>query len=354
MYEARWWRREDDGKILCTLCPRFCRMADGQAGFCFIRQNQGGQLISLGYGQPAALYADPIEKKPLNHFLPGTRILSMGTAGCNMGCKFCQNWDISKAKADQVRSVALPPERIPTLAATEDCASVAFTYNEPTIFAEYVIDVARECRRQGIATVMVTNGYITREALDEVYPWIDAANVDLKAFTEDFYRKITLSHLDPVLDGIVRMRELGTWVELTTLLIPGHNDGDEEIEALATWVHEHLGDEVPLHFTAFHPDYKMTDLGPTPPATLFRARAIALGKGLRFVYCGNVRERESHATVCPDCQTTLIERDWHAVTLNRLRGTGTCPGCGRTIPGRFDTRSRDRSDGRRRSLMMVR
>jgi pyruvate formate lyase activating enzyme len=352
MYQARWWRREDDGKILCTLCPRYCRLGEGQAGFCFIRQNVAGRLVSLGYGQPAALYADPIEKKPLNHFLPGTKILSMGTAGCNMGCKFCQNWDISKAKADQVRSVALPPEKLPDVARREGCAAVAFTYNEPTIFAEYVIDAARECRRAGIATVMVTNGYITREALDDVYPWIDGANVDLKAFSEEFYRKITLSHLEPVLEAIVRMREHGTWVELTTLLIPDHNDSDAEIASLCDWVLDHVGDEVPLHFTAYHPDYKLVDKPPTPPSTLFRARAIARRKGLKFVYCGNVRDEESHTTFCPDCGEALIVRDWHAVTLNRLRGRHACS-CGRAIPGRFDTRSRARSDGRRRSLMIV-
>jgi pyruvate formate lyase activating enzyme len=349
-HEARWWQREPDGRLLCTLCPRFCRLADGQAGFCFIRQNDAGRMVSLGYGRPAAIYADPIEKKPLNHFLPGTKILSMGTAGCNMGCKFCQNWDISKARADQVASRELTPSDIVALARREGCAAVAFTYNEPTIFAEYVVDVARECRDARIATVMVTNGYITRPALDEVYEWIDAANVDLKAFTEDFYRKVTLSHLQPVLDGIVRMRELGTWVELTTLLIPGLNDGEAEITELCTWVQDHVGEEVPLHFTAYHPDYKLTDRPRTPPETLFRARRIALERGLKYVYCGNVRDDETHTTFCPACHAPLIRRDWHAVTLNRLAGTDRCA-CGQRIPGRFD--SRGTSDGRRRSLMMI-
>jgi pyruvate formate lyase activating enzyme len=332
-------------------------MAEGQAGFCFIRQHVGGRLITLGYGRPAALYADPIEKKPLFHYLPGTKIFSMGTAGCNLGCKFCQNWDISKAKDDQVRSEELSPASVAELARRSGCDAVAFTYNDPTIYAEYVIDAARECRKAGVATVMVTAGYITREALDEVYPWIDAANVDLKAFTEDFYRKITYSHLQPVLDSIVRMREHGTWVELTTLLIPGLNDGDQEIANECDWILGAVGDQVPLHFTAFHPDFKMLDLSPTPPATLFRAREIAKSKGLKYVYCGNVRDADSHATWCPGCGAAVIERDWHAVTANKLRGSaggrGAPCACGTVIPGRFDGPSRGHSDGRRRSLMMV-
>jgi pyruvate formate lyase activating enzyme len=348
--EARWWRREDDGRIECTLCPRFCRMSEGQAGFCFIRQHVGGRLITLGYGRPAALYADPIEKKPLNHFLPGTMILSMGTAGCNLGCRFCQNWDISKARFDQVGSKELAPDEVPRLAIAQGCDAVAFTYNDPTIYAEYVIDAARECRKLGVATVMVTAGYICREPLDEVYPWIDAANVDLKAFTEEFYRRQTYSHLQPVLDAIVRMREHGTWVELTTLLIPGHNDSDKEIGEECDWILGALGPDVPLRFTAFHPDFKMTDVPATPALTLFRARQIARDKGLRYVYCGNVRDEDSHTTFCPSCGRALIVRDWHAVTRNELVGSGRCS-CGHVIPGRFDGASRRRSDGRRRSLL---
>lgn len=336
-HDARWWRRESDGRLLCTLCPRDCRLADGQAGFCYLRQNLGGRLVTLGYGQVAALAVDPIEKKPLFHFHPGTLILSMGTAGCNMGCKFCQNWDLSRAKDTQERTRTLPPTRVPELALDQGCRSVAFTYNEPTIFAEYVVDAARECRKAGIGTVMVTNGYIGREAADEVYPWVDAANIDLKAFTDEFYWKVTASHLSPVLDAILRIREHGTWIELTTLLIPGLNDGDGELAAACDWILANLGDEVPLHYTAFHPDYRMTDRPRTPAATLHRARRLARDQGLKYVYCGNLRDEESHATACPSCGAVLVRRDGHQVIDNRLGQAGCCP-CGRRIAGRFDGR----------------
>jgi pyruvate formate lyase activating enzyme len=347
LHPAKWWRVEPDGKILCYLCPRYCKINDGLNGFCFIRVNRGGKLYSLGYANPAAVCVDPVEKKPLNHFLPGTTILSMGTAGCNMGCRFCQNWDISKNKFDQVSSTRVEPEDLPALAKQYNCASVAFTYNEPTIFGEYVIDAAKACRAAGIATVMVTNGYITDEARADIYPHIDAANVDLKAFTEEFYHKVTFSHLEPVQHNIVELQKMGVWVEVTTLLIPGLNDSPAEIEKECDWYLGAVGPDMPLHFTAFHPDFKMMDRPRTPASTLRMARDIALRKGLHHVYVGNVFDDEGQTTYCPGCRAPLIRRDWHAVLDNRMVGREDCPECGAKIAGHFDARSRKKSPGRR-------
>lgn len=332
---ARFWQTEPDGRILCTLCPRYCRLADGQAGFCFIRQNDGGVLRSLGYGRPTGFAVDPIEKKPLNHFLPGTKILSFGTAGCNLGCQFCQNWDMSKARIDELHSLDVTPEEVVAVAVREGCPSIAYTYNDPVIIGEFVIDTSRIARERGIRSVMVTAGYITPEARPEVFRDIDAANVDLKGFTEEFYAKATLAHLAPVLDTLVWLkRETDLWLEITTLLIPGHNDSDDEIRRLSRWILENLGADVPLHFTAFHPDYKMTDTPPTPPATLRGARRLAMQEGIRFVYLGNVLDAEGQTTWCPSCGKELIARDWHHVRRRALKD-GCCPGCGVVIPGRF-------------------
>ncbi|HXI02773.1 MAG TPA: AmmeMemoRadiSam system radical SAM enzyme [Candidatus Saccharimonadales bacterium] len=327
---ARWWK-PDGERVLCTLCPRYCRIGEGQSGFCFIRVNQGGELKSLGYGRPAAIQIDPIEKKPLNHFLPGTTVFSMGTAGCNMGCKFCQNWEISKSRDDQVRSVGLSPGEVVGRAIAAGCRSLAFTYNEPTIWGEYVIDISRRARAEGLKSVMVTNGYITREALPEVYEFIDAANVDLKAFTEEFYRKVTLTHLEPVLEALVELRKRNVWIEITTLLIPTLNDAIEEIREISRWILENLGDEVPLHFTAFHPDFRLMNLPPTPPATVEAARREALSMGLKYVYVGNVVSKGGSDTRCPGCGETVIRRSWHAVEEYRL-DEGRCR-CGVRIPG---------------------
>ena len=335
LHEARWWEPEAGGRVHCYLCPRHCHIGEGQNGFCFIRVNQGGKLYSLGYGQPAALQVDPIEKKPLNHFLPGTRVFSMGTAGCNMGCFFCQNWDISKSKSDQVHSTHLPPEDVAHVAMKYGCPSVAFTYNEPTIWGEYVIDIAKAARAAGLNTVMVTNGYITREAFHDVYDHIDAANVDLKAFTEGFYGKITLSHLTPVLETLEWLKnETNVWFEITNLLIPELNDDPKEIRKLAEWVLEHLGPDVPVHFTAFHPDFKLTDKPRTPPATLHMAWRIAREVGLYFVYEGNIHGGAGE-TRCPGCSAVLVRRGWHEVQENRVRD-GACPECGTAIAGRWE------------------
>jgi pyruvate formate lyase activating enzyme len=332
LHEASWWEAEPGGRVHCYLCPRHCHIHAGQSGFCFIRVNRGGKLYSLGYGSPAALQIDPIEKKPLSHFLPGSRVFSMGTAGCNMGCFFCQNWDISKSRQDQVRSQRVAPEDVPLLAIEHSCESIAFTYNEPTIWGEYVIDICKAAKDHGLKTVMVSNGYITREAFHDIYDHIDAANIDLKAFTETFYGKITLTHLQPVLDTLQWLKnETSVWFELTNLLIPTLNDGAAEIGKLSEWVMEHLGPDVPLHFTAFHPDFKLRDKPATPPETLHQARKIALDAGLHYVYEGNIFS-EGANTGCPSCGQLLIRRSWHNVLENHLKN-GACPSCGVVIPG---------------------
>jgi pyruvate formate lyase activating enzyme len=293
-------------------------------------------MVLTTYGRSSGFCIDPIEKKPLNHFFPGSSVLSFGTAGCNLGCRFCQNWDISKAREfDRLQDQATP-EEIARRAVELGCRSVAFTYNDPVIFAEYALDVAEACHAHGVQTVAVTAGYIQPEPRREFYAQMDAANIDLKGFTEDFYTRLTLSHLEPVLDTLEYVQHhTRTWLEITTLLIPGHNDGDREIEALSKWIHQHLGPDVPLHFTAFHPDYKLTDVPHTPKATLRRARAMALSEGLRFVYTGNVHDAEGDATTCPECGTALVERDWYEILDYRLTPEGCCPKCKYRLPGRF-------------------
>jgi pyruvate formate lyase activating enzyme len=334
LHEARWWEAEANNKVHCYLCPRHCHIGEGQAGFCFIRANEAGKLYSLGYAHPAAMQIDPVEKKPLNHFLPGTRIFSMGTAGCNMGCFFCQNWDISKSRADQVRSSHVPPEDVVALAIEHGCPSIAFTYNEPTIWGEYVIDICHAAHERRLNTVMVSNGYITREAFHDIYDHIDAANIDLKAFTENFYGRITLTHLKPVLDTLEWLKnETNVWFELTNLMISTLNDAPDETRKLAEWVLEHLGPDVPLHFTAFHPDFKLRDKPRTPPETLHTARAIAREVGLHYVYEGNIRSDAAN-TSCPQCGTLLIRRSWHDVCENNLHD-GRCSKCALAIPGRW-------------------
>ncbi len=332
---AKWWEPAENGKLLCTLCPRYCTIGEGQAGFCFIRQNIDGSLYSIGYGRPTGFAIDPIEKKPLNHFLPGTEILSFGTAGCNLGCKFCQNWSISKAKLDSVHSLNVSPEEVVALAKKHGTPSIAFTYNDPVIFGEYVIDISRIAREEGIKSVMVTAGYIDKEARKDVYKYIDAANVDLKAFTENFYHKLAFAHLDYVLDTLIWLKkETNVWFEITTLLIPDENDSGEEIKLMCEWILKNLGDEVPLHFTAFHPDFKMTDKSHTPAETLRNARKTALMLGIKYCYVGNIHDTEGSTTYCPKCKGTLIARDWHNVTRNKIKNA-CCPMCGTVIAGHF-------------------
>ena len=339
-YPARWWHRLEDGRIQCDLCPRDCRLQEGQRGFCFVRQRAGDKMVLTTYGRSSGFCVDPIEKKPLNHFLPGSSVLSFGTAGCNLGCRFCQNWDISKSREIDRLADQATPQAIAAEARALGCKSVAFTYNDPVIFAEYAMDVAAACREQQIRSVAVTAGYIRDEPRRAFYEKMDAANVDLKAFTEDFYQKITFSHLQPILETLEYLhRQTKVWLEITTLLIPGHNDSDEEICALSRWVMKRLGPEVPLHFTAFHPDFKMLHLPPTPAATLTRARKRALEHGLHFVYTGNVHDPEGGTTTCPRCGAQLIVRDWYEIKAYKLTADGGCPSCGERIPGHFSRRS---------------
>jgi pyruvate formate lyase activating enzyme len=349
MKEALWWHTAEDGRILCTLCPRFCRIGEEQAGFCYIRKNIGGKLYSLGYGTSTGFAIDPIEKKPLNHFFPGTEILSFGTAGCNLGCRFCQNWSISKAKLDEAQSAIASPEEVVALAVRNRVPSIAFTYNDPVIWGEFVIDISRLARERGLKSVMVTAGYITREARPEVYRFIDAANVDFKAFSERFYHKITFSHLDPVLDTLKWLKhETDIWFEITNLMIPGENDDPDETKRLCDWVVENLGDSVPLHFTAFHPDFKMTEKTRTPAGTLQRARQIALATGIKYCYVGNVFDDAGQTTRCPACKRVLIRRSWHDILENNLDGDQCA--CGERIAGVFAPRSqlKPRRGARRR------
>lgn len=335
-YPARYWHFIEDGRIQCDVCPRDCRLHEGQRGACFVRMREGDRMVLTTYGRSSGFCMDPIEKKPLNHFYPGSSVLSFGTAGCNLACKFCQNWDISKSKdMDRLMDQA-SPEAIATAARQSGCRSVAFTYNDPVIFTEYAMDVADACHALGIQTVAVTAGYVREQARREFFAKMDAANVDLKAFSEDFYFKVTGSHLQPVLDTLVYLRhETSVWLEITTLLIPGQNDSDEEVTAMSRWLMKELGPDVPLHFSAFHPDYKMRDIAPTPPATLARARDIARWEGLRHVYTGNVHHREGDTTYCAACNAALIVRDWYEIKAYRLSAEGCCPDCGAAVPGRF-------------------
>ncbi|MDQ7012122.1 MAG: AmmeMemoRadiSam system radical SAM enzyme [Mariprofundaceae bacterium] len=336
-FPGRYWHRLDDGRIQCDVCPRDCKLHDGQRGLCFVRKCEDGQIVLTTYGRSSGFCVDPIEKKPLNHFLPGSSVLSFGTAGCNLACKFCQNWDISKSREFDRLCDEASPETIAEAAREAGCASVSFTYNDPVIFLEYAVDTARACHALGIRTVAVTAGYIHTEARKEFFAHMDAANIDLKAFTEDFYHKLCVGHLEPVLETLKYLKhETDVWFEITTLLIPGHNDSDDELRDLSRWIVTELGPDVPLHFSAFHPDYKMMDVPPTPAATLSRARRIAMDAGLHYVYTGNVHDTTGGTTYCPNCATPLIVRDWYEIPDYQLSDDGHCPQCGKKIAGVFD------------------
>jgi pyruvate formate lyase activating enzyme len=333
---GEWWHRLADGRIQCDLCPRECKLHEGQRGFCFVRQAQDGGVVLTSYGRASGFCIDPIEKKPLNHFYPGTSVLSFGTAGCNLGCRFCQNWDISKARAIDRLGEWATPEAVAEAATRMGCQSIAFTYNDPVIFAEYAIDCAQAAHEQGLKTVAVTAGYINPEPRSEFYAHMDAANVDLKAFTGSFYHRLCFAELEPVLDTLRWLKsETSVWFEVTTLLIPGHNDSEEEIARLSDWYLTNLGPNVPLHFTAFHPDFKMLDVPPTPPETLVRARQQARQAGLHHVYVGNVHDVRNSSTYCASCGELLIERDWYRLGRYNLDEHGCCNSCGAALAGYF-------------------
>ncbi len=334
---GRYWRALDDGRVVCEVCPRLCKLKEGQRGFCFVRQNIDGGVVLTTYGRSSGFCVDPIEKKPLNHFYPGTGVLSFGTAGCNLACRFCQNWSISKSRETDILADTASPEAIAQAAAASGSRSVAFTYNDPVIFLEYAVDVAAACREHGLTTVAVTAGEILPDPRAEFFAHMDAANVDLKGFTEGFYKKLCGGELRPVLDTLEYLvHETDVWVEITTLLIPGENDSASEIDEMTRWVVGTLGPDVPLHFTAFHPDFKMKDVPPTPPATLGRARGIATANGVRYAYTGNVVDPTGGSTYCHSCGGLLIERDWYRLGSWNLDDCGRCLHCGTLCAGRFD------------------
>jgi pyruvate formate lyase activating enzyme len=335
-HATHYWTLLDDGRVRCDVCPRLCSLHEGQRGFCFVRARENDAIVLTTYGRSSGFCIDPIEKKPLNHFLPGSSVLSFGTAGCNLGCHFCQNWDISKSREMDTLGSMATPEMIAGTAKRLGCESIAFTYNDPTIFMEYAIDVADACRREGISTVAVTAGYMSPEPRAEFYRHIDAANVDLKGFTESFYSKICAGHLDAVLDTLLYVKnQTKVWLEITTLLIPGENDSSNEIDAMTQWIADNLGLDVPLHFSAFHPDFKMLETMPTPLSTLRRARDIAMNNGLRYVYTGNVTDPEGGMTICANCGRGIIARDRYAITGWYLNEAGNCQFCGSAVPGVF-------------------
>jgi pyruvate formate lyase activating enzyme len=336
-FPTRYWRTLEDGRVECTMCPRFCKLHTGQRGLCFVRGNVDGEIVLLSYGRSSGFCIDPIEKKPLNHFLPGTPVFSFGTAGCNLACKFCQNWDISKSREIDSLMDQASPEAIALTAKKLGCRSVAYTYNDPVVFHEYAVDVAGECRKHGIKSVAVSAGYVCAEPRAEFFSAMDAANIDLKAFTDEFYRKICGGHLQPVLETLQYIKhETPVWLEITTLLIPGENDSNDELEALTQWVADKLGPDVPLHFSAFHPDWKMMDKPFTPLDTLVRARRIALKNGLKYVYVGNVHDKAGDSTYCHHCGQLLIGRDWYELSEWSLTPQGTCNACNTPCAGVFE------------------
>jgi len=338
---TKYWHNLEDGRIQCDVCPRACKLRDGQRGVCYVRGREDDEIKLYSYGRSSGFCIDPIEKKPLNHFYPGSSVLSFGTAGCNLACKFCQNWDMSKSREmDTLCDTALP-EQLAQTAQHMGCNSIAFTYNDPVIFMEYAIDVADACHELGLNSVAVTAGYICPQPRQEFYAHMDAANVDLKGFTEQFYKKICGGSLAAVLDTLNYLKqETSVWFEITTLLIPEQNDSEQELHEQCEWHYENMGVDVPLHFSAFHPDWKMMDIPHTPQETLTRARNIALSCGLNYVYTGNVHDPAGSSTYCPACQARLIERDWYVLgewqlNTNASDLTGHCKHCGHLIPGRF-------------------
>ena len=334
---TKYWQRLENGRVQCDVCPRFCKLKEGQRGMCFVRARQGDGVVLTTYGRSSGFCIDPIEKKPLNHFYPGSAVLSFGTAGCNLACSFCQNWDISKSREVGRLADEASPEAIVRAATEFGCRSVAFTYNDPIIFLEYAVDVAKACRAQGVKTVAVTSGYMTAEPREELYEHVDAANVDLKGFTERFYEKICAGNLAPVLETLEYLKcETNVWFEISTLLIPGENDSNEELDTMTAWVVEHLGTDVPIHFTAFHPDWRMLDKTATPASTLTRARNIALRNGIRYAYTGNVPGKAGGSSYCHACGKLLIGRDGYELSEWDVTADARCRFCGARCAGVFE------------------
>ena len=336
-FPGRYWHRLDDGRTQCDICPRDCKLHDGQRGLCFVRKCENDQIVLTTYGRSSGFCIDPIEKKPLNHFYPGSSVLSFGTAGCNLACKFCQNWDISKSREFDRLCDEASPEAIAKAAVQWEVGSVAYTYNDPVIFLEYAVDTAKACRERDVSNVAVTAGYVHSDARKEFFENMDAVNIDLKAFTEDFYHKLCVGHLEPVLDTLKYLKhETDVWIEITTLLIDGHNDSSDELKAMCDWIVENLGPDVPLHFTAFYPAWKLNDVMPTPQSTLTRARKIGMAAGLHYVYTGNTHDQQGGTTICPGCGSRVIVRDWYEILEHRLDDQGHCIMCGTKIAGCYE------------------
>jgi pyruvate formate lyase activating enzyme len=332
MHEALFWEKEKDNRVRCSLCRFRCLISDGRRGRCGVRENQGGILYSLVYGKSIAENIDPIEKKPLFHYLPGSLSYSIATVGCNFRCLHCQNYTISQWPQDRpIAGLDLPPAEIVRRAAESGCRSIAYTYTEPTIYFEYAYDTAVLARRQGLGNVFVTNGYITPEALEHIAPWLDAANVDLKGFSEEFYREVAGAELQGVLETLLHYRKLGIWLEVTTLIIPGRNDDSGQLKEIAHFIADRLGTDTPWHITAFHPAYRMSGIPSTPPETLYKARDIGLQAGLKFIYEGNLMNAREN-TFCPECGKVVIEREGFRVKEKHLQ-KGLCKFCQTAIPG---------------------
>lgn len=335
-HPTQYWHHLPDGRVQCDVCPRGCRLKNGQRGLCFVRAAHDNKVVLTSYGRSSGFCIDPVEKKPLNHFYPGHSILSFGTAGCNLACQFCQNWDISKSREIDTLSGQASPQQLAQSAKSNSAIGLAFTYNDPVVFLEYAIDCAKACHEIGLKAVAVSAGYVCEEPRRELFQYMDAVNIDLKAFSDRFYQKIVGGDLTSVLETLLHIKyESDAWLEITTLLIPGENDSNEEISAMSKWLVANLGPDVPLHFSAFHPDYKMQQHPPTPASTLHRARQIARDAGMHYVYTGNIHDLDGDSTFCPGCQTPLIVRDWYQLRSYQLNTDGTCPNCGLQIPGHF-------------------
>jgi pyruvate formate lyase activating enzyme len=332
VHEARHWKALANKQIECQLCPRRCRVADRERGYCGVRENRDGKYHTLVYGRPVSVHVDPIEKKPLFHFLPGSNAFSLATVGCNIECRFCQNWQISQFRPEQVRGAVLPPQETARLAQKRGARSIAYTYSEPVIFYEYMHDTAVQANALGVKSVMISNGYIEPEPMRQVAEHLAAVKIDLKAFTEAFYRELCSGRLEPVLETLKLLAKLGKWIEIVVLILPTKNDSPEEIKRMSEWIRTNLGKDVPLHFTRFHPTYKVRNLPRTPLATLKRCHRIATDAGLRYVYVGNVIGDAAEHTYCPKCRTPVVERIGFTVLAKRL-AHGKCAKCGQPIAG---------------------
>jgi pyruvate formate lyase activating enzyme len=330
--EARFYEKQPYKKIKCKLCPRECVIDDRERGYCGVRENRGGTYYSLVYSRVCAAHADPIEKKPLFHFLPGSMAFSVATAGCNVNCKMCQNWDISQSRPEQVDSTFIPPKDLAGLARRYQCPSIAYTYSEPVVFCEYVLDSAAAGRAAGVKSVVISGGYIQEEPLKQLCARVDAIKIDLKGFSEKYYKEVVNGELKPVLNALVTIRKSGAWNEVVYLVVPTLNDSDEEFRGLARWIKAELGRDVPLHFSRFHPEYLLKNLPPTPLPTLERAKAICDAEGLNYVYIGNVPGHPAENTWCPKCRRVVVERAGFTVRALHLDG-GKCHFCQQAIPG---------------------